>query len=224
MINCEYRNTGRLFVEDDDTVNPDPTGTGQGGNLVAAYTNGLEIRGCEFHDMYVFFRDATANAIIDTNIFYNSRIEFGIDQNEWEDGRCYVMNNKGFYSPENTIQNALINSANHLIRITICDNKVFSNEDGTENAPFYGLIRHVTAGNASYVDVFRNEVHRENADRKMLFISLRTWDTTCRVVNNTNNALGAAAGYSFPNANTMTGEFDMNGYASGNIDGAGNPI
>ena len=223
MINCEYRNTGNLIILDEPEGSP--TGRGEGGKLVAAFTDGLEIRGCTFYDMYLNFQDAIANAIIDNNTFHNSRIEFGLSLNEWEEGRCYVTNNQGFYTPLNTNQNALINSANDLIGITICDNKVFSNEDGSANAAFFGLIRHVTAGKASKVDVFRNEVYRVNADRNMLFISLRTWDATCRVFDNTNNAIGSAASYSFPNAIIGLGDnFQMQGPSWNNRDGNGDEI
>ena len=204
MINCEYRNSGNLTI-------------GSGSVLIAAYTDGLEIRGNQFYDMYVKFQNTVANFIVDNNQFYNSNIETNLIKsadptlNEWEEGRSYVTNNYGYYSLAVPIHPALINVKNDLVAVTIRNNKVFSKENANLEDPvnpnFFGLIRHTAGQTASDVYVSYNELVRTMTNRNELLISTVKWDSSCKIFENFNNRIGAenpigsglypAAGYNF---------------------------
>lgn len=193
MINCEYRNSGNFNI-DSGTV------------LIAAYTNGVEIRGNQFYDTYLRFQDITSNFKVDNNQFYNANIEINVDRerivdgvsipSQWKEGRSYITKNLGYYAPATPVHPALINSVSDLVSITIRNNKVYSDEYVELQDPplpsinFFGLIRHVTDGTASEVYVSNNEIVRVNTPRNEFMISTQLWDYTCKIFDNFNNRIG----------------------------------
>jgi len=224
MINCEYRNTGNLNI-------------GSGHTLIAAYTNGVEIRGNRFYDMYVTFKNKTSNFIVDNNHFYNANIETNLIRNtvdsslnEWEDGICYITNNYGYYAPITSTHFALINVKNDLISVTIRNNKVFS-EEGSVNVGFYGLLRHTRVSGTSNaivavdVNISNNEIIRRNSIRNEYLIVDDTvgmdlsWKLRCSLFDNFLNKVGPVGVGAKFNSGTIPPSFYWN-----NRDGEGNVI
>lgn len=218
MINCEYRNSGRLEL-------------GSGHTLIAAYTDGLEIRGNKFYDMYVRFQNKTSNFIVDNNQFYNSNISTSLirdtsdaELNEWETGISYITNNYGNYAPVQAGHFALVDVKDDLISVVISNNKIFSEEANDVNVTFYGLLRQ-TRGNstkslvAKEVYISKNEIIRNNSKRsEYLIVADATWYNTCKLFDNYLSVKGQA----YKGANFSNGIFV--GFYWNNRTGDGNEM
>ena len=230
MINCEYRNSGNFNI-DSGTI------------LIAAYTDGVEIRGNQFYDTYLRFQDTATNFKVIGNSFYNANIELNVpdwdidlthidsenegerESIEWK--RSYITDNYGRYDNLTGAYPALINSKNNIVALTVRNNKVFSDENVGTTVNFFGLIRHVTDGTATQVYVSNNEIVRMDTPRNEFMISLREWDETCKIFDNFNNRIGnESAGFlgTYPNAGyNFSPATNFNGVSWGNVNGNGDP-
>lgn len=217
MINCEYRNTGNLVI-------------GSGSRLLAAYTDGLELRGNNFYDMGVKLQNGSGNAKIVGNTFHNTSVQIFVDV--WYEGRTYITDNIGYYiSPVTGDHPAFINIKSDFQNVTVRGNKIFSDEtfvEGVSTPFFLGLIRHTLESNsgipttASEVYVSQNQVVRTNTGRSELMYSNQLWDSTCKVFDNFNNRTGIGARFNYLGPVDTSGNVFFRSWE--NVDGNGDPI
>ncbi|WP_298519194.1 hypothetical protein [uncultured Kordia sp.] len=217
MINCEYRNSGKLTI-------------GSGSRLLVAYTDGVELRGNNFYNMGVKLQNGCGNAKIVGNTFHNTSIQVFVDS--WDNGRTYITDNIGYYiSPVTADHPAFINVKSDFQNVTVRGNKIFSDEtfvEGVSTSSYLGLIRHTLNVNtgipttASEVYVSQNQVVRTNTSRSELMYSNQLWDSSCKVFDNFNNRTGLGARFNYVGPVDTAGNVFFLSW--GNIDGNGNPI